>query len=265
MCTPKDVQLEQREWGAPVAKSLKIYGSISEVKLYESDVTPTDVKDFISGLDTDEELNVFINSYGGHVSAGLAIYHTIKAHKGNTTVKIDGFACSIASVIAFSGDTLIVPDSSVMMIHLPYVGIVGNKLDLQEEIKALETIENSLLNVYTNNLRKKEDKPKIKDFMYQEKWFGAEELEEYFNITREESAQVAAKTNVLSKFAKTKISADSAEEYKQRVLRKIAAEKKRLNPGEKTAVARTEKSIMKRFKKKQPSNESLLTRFKREG
>jgi ATP-dependent Clp protease, protease subunit len=231
---------------------LKIYGDIVQEKLYDSDVTAESVKDFISNLGENEALDVYINSYGGEVHAGLAIYRTIKAHKGTKKVHIDGMACSIASVIAFAGDELIVPESSIMMIHLPYTAMVGNKLQFQEMIKTLETIESSMMTIYTNNLRKQSDKSKIQEFLEQEKWFNADEVDQYFKVTLlKDSEGTQAKTGILKKF-KQSAAADPAEAYKQEVLRKLANKTQNRiakNTRSKTAEAKRKAPVLTALKK----------------
>lgn len=63
------------------------------------------------------EIKLYINSYGGSVFEGTAIYNQLKRHPAKKTVYIDGFACSIASVIAMAGDEIIMPRNALMMIH----------------------------------------------------------------------------------------------------------------------------------------------------
>lgn len=231
---------------------LKIYGDIVQEKLYDSDVTAESVKDFVSNLGENEALDVYINSFGGEVHSGLAIYRTIKAHKGTTTVHIDGMACSIASVIAFAGDELRMPESSIMMIHLPYTAMIGNKKEMQEMIKTLETIENSMMTIYTNNLKNKSDKSKIQNFLEQEKWFNADEVDQYFKITlQKDSEDTTAKAGILKKF-KSAAAADPSEAYKQEVLRKLANKtQKRVekNTRSKTAEAKKKAPVLTALKK----------------
>ena len=64
-----------------------------------------------------EQINVYIIPYGGEVAEGLAIYNALKRHKAKVTTYVDGFACSIASVIFAVGDERIMSDTSLLMIH----------------------------------------------------------------------------------------------------------------------------------------------------
>ena len=62
-------------------------------------------------------IEIFINSYGGSVFEGTAIYNQLKRHPARKVVHVDGFACSIASVIAMAGDEVTMPRHTLMMIH----------------------------------------------------------------------------------------------------------------------------------------------------
>lgn len=64
-------------------------------------------------------INIHINSGGGSVFGGIAIYNMLKRNSAQKTVYIDGIAASIASVIAMAGDRIIVPANATMMIHKP--------------------------------------------------------------------------------------------------------------------------------------------------
>lgn len=254
-----------------MASVLNIYGDIVQEKVYSTDVTASDVKDFVEGLEENEELNVYINSFGGHVDAGLAIYQTIKGHKGKTKVQIDGVAASIASIMAFAGDELIVPESSILMIHLPFVGIVGNKIDLQRQIDALVTIENSLMSIYTNNLRDKADRQKISDFLHEEKWFSAEEIDQYFKVTmvkESESSEPAAKGLKKFKQKNGSESKDPAETYKQKVLKKLKGHnpKEEEDPAEKFkqhVLKRMAAQGKKQERKRVQESKSVLSKMKK--
>lgn len=189
---------------------LIIYGNIVTTKKNETDVSAIDVKAFIRQLSPNEPLDIFINSFGGEVTNGLAIYQTIKAHQGPKKVYVDGAACSIASVIAFAGDELFMAESALLMVHLPYTGIVGNKFELQREIQALESIEESLLMVYNANLRSQSYQQKVKQMVYEETWLTGKEAAQYFTITLLDTQTISSKVaaaagtkTILSQFKKT--------------------------------------------------------------
>lgn len=243
---------------------LNIYGTIVEKKFYEEDVAAAEVKKFVDSLAENEPLEVYINSYGGHVSAGLAIYNAISAHKGYTTITIEGFACSIASIIAFAGDKLVMCKSSLLMIHLPYLGIVGNKIDLAREIKALEQLESTMMSVYEQNLVNQSDKQTISDLMYAETWFAAVEAAKYFVIEIQDdkahtNSATASNSNqhksILNRFAKNKPSTNANTSVLANMKPKIphpeqvAAARDRQKPSEAVQIDKTKTSLLERFKK----------------
>ncbi len=85
----------------------------------EEDRCPEDIREFLNDIEDHVDLNIYVNSGGGSVFGGLAIYNMLKRHKGYKTVYVDGIAASIASVIALAGDRVIVPSNAFIMIHKP--------------------------------------------------------------------------------------------------------------------------------------------------
>src|SRR5699024_3486255 len=91
---------------------LNIYGDIVSDewgKWSDDDTCPTDISNFLKDLDGVSEIEMHINSGGGSVFAGIAIYNMLKRSKATVTTYIDGIAASIASVIACAGDRIIIP------------------------------------------------------------------------------------------------------------------------------------------------------------
>lgn len=93
-------------------------------------------------------IDVHINSPGGNVFDGTAIYNLLKNHKANVTVYIDGLAASMASVIAMAGDRIVMPENALMMIHNPWGGAVGDADELRKMADVLDKIKSSLMTVY---------------------------------------------------------------------------------------------------------------------
>ena len=94
------------------------------------------------------QINVFINSYGGEVKEGLAIYNQLKRHSANKTVYVDGFACSIASVIAMAGDKVIMGPNTLMMIHHASRSAYGNSEELRKVANDLDVIDKASCSSY---------------------------------------------------------------------------------------------------------------------
>lgn len=96
----------------------------------------------------DGPLTVWLNSPGGSVVAGSAIYTALRAHPHPVTVKIDGQAASAAATIAMAGDTVLMSPTAMMMIHNPLTAVEGEAKDLERAIQMLDEAKNSILNAY---------------------------------------------------------------------------------------------------------------------
>lgn len=93
-------------------------------------------------------LTVRINSPGGDVFAGVSMYNMLNEHEGEVTVKVDGMAGSIASLIAMAGDKIIMLPGSQMMVHQPWTVAVGNVDDLQATAEMLRKTCESIVPIY---------------------------------------------------------------------------------------------------------------------
>lgn len=127
--------------------------------------------------DTVNTLNVRINSPGGDVFDGIAIYNRLKQHKAKKIVYIDGLAASIASIIALAGDEVKIGDGALFMIHLPWTMAWGNRMDFDNTVNRLIDIEDQMLGIYTKNSNLSKDE--IKSMLEKETWMGADEAIEY--------------------------------------------------------------------------------------
>ena len=101
--------------------SLYFYGDIVSATwqsmFYEEDKCPQDIADFLNQLDGYEEIDIYFNSGGGDVFAGLAIYNQLRRYNGRKVGYVDGMAASIASVIMFVCDELHFSTGAQAMIH----------------------------------------------------------------------------------------------------------------------------------------------------
>lgn len=176
--------------------SLYFYGDIVsatwESMWYEEDRCPQDIADFLNQLDGYEDIDIYFNSGGGDVFAGLAIYNQLKRYSGHKVGYVDGMAASIASVIMFACDELHFATGAQAMIHKPLCMAWGNADDFKEVIKQLDLCEDSILDVYEEHMKEGVTRDKIKSFMAEEKWFSGAELEEYFDVEIDDKAAVAA-------------------------------------------------------------------------
>lgn len=122
-----------------------------------------------------EQINIYINSLGGSVMEGLGIYNQLRRCKAHKTVYIDGFACSIASVIAMAGDEIIMPSSSMMMIHAPLTYACGNAAELRKIADELDKISLSTMQAYLQKSGGKITAEQLADMYAAEKYWSAAE------------------------------------------------------------------------------------------
>ena len=179
-----------------------IYGDIMGQESWwgdGSEVTPTGFKDELDALGTLKTLNVYINSYGGDVFAGHAIFALIKRHEANTVVTVDGIAASAASVIAVAGDEVIMPTNSMMMIHDPWMIALGDADEMRAAASALDSVKESIVAAYRTKTDMSETE--IAAMMKAETWFtAAQAVENGFADTVNEmkvNASMASKSEMI--------------------------------------------------------------------
>ncbi|MDF2612787.1 MAG: clp protease family protein [Clostridia bacterium] len=148
---------------------------------YPEDRSPEDIKNILDEV-KGKNLNIYVNSGGGHVFGGMAIYNMLKRYQGKKTVYVDGLAGSIASVIMFAADEIIVPNTAYVMIHKPWAGVNGNADDLRKLASDLDRIQDGIINVYSENLKEGVDIQTIIDMVNAETWLTGEQAAQYFNI-----------------------------------------------------------------------------------
>jgi len=130
----------------------------------------------IEQLKEGEDVNVRINSVGGDVFEGIAIYNALKKHTGKVNVSIEGIAASMASVIMLAGDNIDASENSLIMIHNPSVGIQGESKDLTSKAELLDKIKEQMLAVYAEKTGK--ETSDISVMMDKETWLTASEASE---------------------------------------------------------------------------------------
>lgn len=154
---------------------LYIYGDIRKPSLIENwlgidDETRVDAysfKDALNEVDT-PNLRVRINSMGGQVSEGLAIYSLLSDFKGHLITQIDGFACSAASVIFMAGEERIIPESGLLMIHNAWTEVSGDPNQLRKAAEDLDIITKPSVNIYVNKTGLSEEE--VKEMMDNKTW-----------------------------------------------------------------------------------------------
>lgn len=133
-----------------------------------------DAKKFAEDLDeiTANKIVVSINSRGGDVWDGVAIYNALRQHHAHITTRVDSMAASIASVIAQAGDERIMVTASQMMIHKAWGLAIGNDDEMRQLADILGLQDDIIANVYAS--RSDKDKETFLDMMTTETWFDAD-------------------------------------------------------------------------------------------
>lgn len=121
-------------------------------------------------------ITVRINTPGGDVFDGLAIYNSLKDHAAKIHVKVDGVAASIGSVIAMAGSTITMGESAFLMVHNPWALVIGNAKDMRDMAATLDKIGDSLAGVYAT--RNGVTVEQAKSWMNEETWLTAVEAVE---------------------------------------------------------------------------------------
>ena len=148
---------------------LSINGPIAEDSWFDDDVTPALFKDELNAGDGD--ITVWINSPGGDCVAAAQIYNMLVDYSGNVTVKIDGMAASAASVIAMSGDKVLMSPVSMLMIHNPATIAMGDHNEMQKAIDMLSEVKESIMNAYA--IKTGLSRAKLSHLMESETWMNA--------------------------------------------------------------------------------------------
>ena len=157
-------------------------------------------KQFISDIKNlkGKPINLRINSLGGDVFDGMAMYNVIKRREAKTTVFIEGIAASIATIIALGADKIVMAENSLFMIHNAWGGTMGDAKDMRKTAETLEKISAELTDIYSKKTGL--SNKVIKGMMDEETWLNADEAYDLgFVDVISDSIKVAAKYDV-SKF-----------------------------------------------------------------
>jgi ATP-dependent Clp protease, protease subunit len=151
---------------------LLVYDTIGTMFGYDG-VGPKDIADALKKMKNAKVVNVRINSPGGNVYDGMAIYSLLNQAKQKIVEKVDGLAASAASVIAMAGDDIEMAAGSQMMIHRAMMGVMGYSDDLRKEADLLDKTSSQIAEVYAN--RTGQPVAKVLDMMQAETWMTPEE------------------------------------------------------------------------------------------
>ena len=149
---------------------LLLYGEIG------GDVRSGDVmRELIEAEHTYGRIDVRINSVGGEVYAGIAIFNALRQSKADIHIYIDGIAASMASAIALCGKPVEMSRYARLMIHTVRGGCWGTKKDMADCIEQLDALEGTLCAMYAERLGRSEDDIRARYFDGEDHWLGARE------------------------------------------------------------------------------------------
>lgn len=228
--TPKRMwNLKQRADAADTL-DLYIYGDVAgdsqdwwTGEVIQSETSANALRDALAEYPDAKEIAIYINSYGGSVFEGTAIYNQLKRHSAHKTVYVDGFACSIASVIAMAGDTVVMPRNALMMIHNMSMGVYGTAAELRQAAENLDTINQAGMTAYLEKAGDKLEPEKLKEMYDAETWLTAEQC-----MTLGLADQYAEADADMSKAAEILQKANLTMEQRINVQKSLAAQLRQL-------------------------------------
>lgn len=165
---------EIRAAGAdPRSAEVLIYGDIG-ASWWDESVEAKAFAEALMKIDADY-ITARINSYGGSVSDGLAIFNALRRHPAAITTEVDGVAVSIASLIAMAGDTVRIAENGLIMVHAPWTVAAGNSLTMREAADVLDRYAKAMVSSYKRSGAIDEDT--ITGWLTdgQDHWFTADE------------------------------------------------------------------------------------------
>ena len=142
---------------------------------------PADVKRQLDSL-KGKDLEIYINSYGGSIAAGVAMANMIKRHEGKTTAIVDGYCCSIATQIFFCADECKMPSNAYLMIHKPWSVAQGDANEMRKVAEILDVLQNGLEETYNQKALEEVTSEAIHDMTEEETWLTGKEAAQYFKI-----------------------------------------------------------------------------------
>ncbi len=143
-----EIKAQARAEGEPKVHELLVFGNIGDRWNEDGVVASSLVRD-LAEVDADI-INLRINSYGGSVSDGMAIYNALKRHRAEVHTYVEGVAISIASYIAMAGDKIVMAKNAQMMIHAPWGFAMGNAKKFREEAEVLDRFAKAVCSGYAD-------------------------------------------------------------------------------------------------------------------
>lgn len=168
MARPNKIEVRAQADGAEIL----IYDRIGE-SFWDEGLTAKQFRQELKALGEVPQLNVRINSPGGSMAHGLAIYETLREHSARKVVHIDGWAASMASIIAMAGDEILIAEAALVMIHDPFGYAEGSAEDLRRYADMMDKSKSKMVAIYAGRTKLAEDE--IGRMMAAETWLDANE------------------------------------------------------------------------------------------
>jgi ATP-dependent Clp protease, protease subunit len=161
---------------SPDIGELHIYDAIGSGGLFGKGITASDVVEALEAVKDCTNLHVRINSPGGNVFEGVAIYNAIKRFPAPKTVYVDGVAASMASIIALAGDRVITAANGMWMVHRPSGEVRGTAEDIRKMAERIDAICAVMVDTYVERTgQKRED---VEAWVTAETWMDAKTAKE---------------------------------------------------------------------------------------
>ena len=185
MQTPKNSWFKMEATG-PKTAELSIYGEVG--------YWPDDASTFrraLKGLGEVEKIDLRLNSPGGSVIDGWAIFNQLVEHPATITAHIDGWAASMASIIAMAADEVIMPSNTWFMIHNPWTTAAGESGDLRRMADVMDSMKGHAVKAYQRHIDA--DAETISGWMDAETWMAGEDAKGLgFRFTVTDPMEIAA-------------------------------------------------------------------------
>ena len=150
-----------------------LYGDIGE---YDDNVRSGDIaRELLEAEALTGKVDVRINSNGGEVYSGIAIFNALKNSKADITIYVDGIAASMASVIALCGKPVQMSRYARLMLHSVQGSCYGNKDEMKNCIREIEALEDTLCEMYATRMGKAKDEIRAMYFDGRDHWLRADE------------------------------------------------------------------------------------------
>lgn len=149
---------------------LTLSGPIGDTWFSEG-ISAKKIKRALDGVSGD--VTIKLNSPGGDVFEGIEIYNYLKSHSANITIEVTALAASAASLVAMGADKVVMLNGATMMIHEASTFCYGNKTDIKKTLNALETIDQSIIDIYKDKTNKTEEE--LRSMLEGETWLTADE------------------------------------------------------------------------------------------